>query len=320
MIRCWWLVGLVAMGTGCEGFELDDADAGFDDGAGGGVDGSGGEDGGGTLDLCVEGCRFLDLCDLCWPDADGECYSVGECVDECRAQNAQGIGDCLTRVDSCEAEAAIDACFSQSSAPDGVCAQACGALDGCELCDTDEAGECLAYAECVSTCETADAGAWAQCVVDLASCDDEGVAACYAQSGPPDVGDDTCAQGCEALDACGFAEVDDEDNELSVAACAEACRGGEDEARFGCYANAAGDTCEAAISACDAGDDPGDDACARACEVMDGCDLCLPDEADECLSVADCAASCREDATEMAMCVVAVDGCDEDAINQCIEG
>ena len=104
--------------------------------------------------------------------------------------------------------------------------------------------------------------------------------------------------------------------------CPAVCTADVDEAVASCLAALAecGDD-GANITTCFEGGDPGDDACAMACIKLDECGYCIPDEADECLSIVDCAAGCREDSESIdAACVNAIAACpDDEAVEACLD-
>ncbi len=273
------------------------------DGGGGAPPGDAGDD------ACAEGCEALDACGLCLPDGAGGCLDVFSCADQCRATGEDELGGCLAGA-RCD-DAAVAACYDATDIGDDACAQGCLALDACDLCA--EEGECLTPRQCAEVCREAGDDDVYACVAEVRGCGQEAIDACFDRDA---IGDDACAQGCLALDACDLCETGDGDECLTPAACAEACREAELDARFGCLAEV--DACDAdAIDAC-YDDAPPADACAAGCAALDACDLCLEDEEGACLSIDACAEACRAGGSAAnSACVAEVEGCDADAIEAC---
>ncbi|MEZ4473365.1 MAG: hypothetical protein R3F60_21775 [bacterium] len=272
---------------------------------------------------CVDGCTLLEECGQCDTDDVGQCYDRVQCIEECDLGQGQARFACLLSTgagNACGAD--FDGCLTGASV-DG-CHAACAALEICESCKLDEGGRCLSTLACVQRCEStpAEAGAF-QCVIDLQACDQQAIDDCFGAAGRPDPGDDDCGRGCAALDDCQLCLPDDNEECLDILACAAACRGADDSldaARAACIAGV--QACDGdAINACPGGRAPvGDDDCAKGCAALDACDLCYPDDAGECLSVAACADACRGGtglAPEAAICVENVAECDAAAIDVC---
>jgi hypothetical protein len=102
-----------------------------------------------------------------------------------------------------------------------TCTQYCDYLESCDSCFYDDAGECLDQAGCVNVCEAEVPPMVAECVIGLDTCDEESYLGCYDEN----IGDDDCAAVCRLIDGCGECFVNEEDECLSLAECALACRG-----------------------------------------------------------------------------------------------
>jgi hypothetical protein len=267
------------------------------------LDGSG-------LDLCQQACGVLAGCDTCLTDEAGACIDDDACLDFCRSGGLEGA-ECLVGLDACDA-AAIEACLEDDDnagddAGDDACADACRVLDGCDQCLTDADGACVDVAACAAECRTgwADGGA---CLNALQMCEDEAILACLDGTANADA----CMEGCLVLDGCGFCLNDDAGECIDVAACAEVCRA--DDATENACLRELPNCDEAPILACLATDpEPpvGADECARACAGLDGCGLCWPDDAGECMTLGGCATACRagDPAPEIAACLGRADAC-----------
>ena len=280
---------------------------------------------GASVNGCHQACATLEICESCKLDDAGRCLSTTACVQRCEATPAEAPGfQCVADLQACDLNA-IDACFGEGNRPDpgdDDCGRGCLALDDCQLCLPDANEECLDLLACAAACRGADDSldaTRAACIAGVQACDADAINACLAAE--PPVGDDDCAKGCQALDECDLCYPDDAGECLSVAACADACRGGTGLAPEAgvCLENV--DACdEAAIDACFGIEPIGDDACALACTQLDGCGFCLTDEADECLEPADCAAQCREGLIPeaAATCLAGLEACDEAPIDACL--
>lgn len=276
---------------------------------------------GSVVSGCHQACGFMEACEACVNDTDGNCLSVAGCIESCERGEAADGFNCVQGLNNCDG-GAIAQCFAGDRPDPGedACARGCVALDDCELCLETEEEECLDVEQCVATCrgvsDALDADR-AQCIADLQACDAEGVSACLAAE--PDPGDDACGRGCSQLDTCNLCLPDENDECLTPVACAEACRGGEAAEGLACVAEL--NACdEDAISTClDTEPGPGDDDCGLGCARLDECGYCLPDESDECLSPAACAEACRggESAAGL-LCISKLEVCEEDAVNACL--
>lgn len=204
--------------------------------------GAGGYGGGDELEiLCEAGCELVDDCDLCVTGDGGDCLSVDDCAVDCYQRDLDAQARCLGDLLVCDAEA-IDVCLSLDD-EDDVCAQACLALDDCELCQS-EGGQCLSVAECVLACHDEEQTAEAQCLVAVAACDQDAFDACLS------LGDDGCSSACGVIDGCGLSVRGADGEPLDIPECAEQCRAREDSERFAGCINAVEDCGQAAIDAC----------------------------------------------------------------------
>lgn len=269
---------------------------------------------------CHAACGILEACQACVNDTDGNCLSTASCITACEAdQSPEGFA-CVAGLNSCDG-GAIAACFAgDRPEPEDACARGCLALDDCELCLAADGEDCLDPEQCVATCRGAsdalDADR-AECIAELAACDPDGVADCL--SAEPDPGDDACGLGCARLDTCELCLPDENDECLEPVACAEACRAGADAVGLACIAEL--NACdEEAIATClEVEPDPGDDECGRGCAQLDACGFCLVNDEDECQEPVECADACRAgDSPEALACIAALDACDEDAIDACL--
>lgn len=69
------------------------------------------------------------------------------------------------------------------------------------------------------------------------------------------------------------------------------------------------------------GDDDEPPPCEQGCKKLDRCGLCVVVEGDTCLTVSECIQGCvDEQAQDEARCVVNVSGCNETALEACING
>lgn len=160
-------------------------------------------------------------------------------------------------------------------------------------------------------------------MANLQACGDADIEACLGEEVRPDPGDDACGQACLALFDCELGLPGANETTLGVLDCAAACRGADealDEDRAACINLLEG--CDgAAFEACLGGGDPGNDECANGCKVLDECGLAVSNAADESLTTIACAESCRA-GTDLgvanAQCLIALDGCDEAAIEECL--
>lgn len=246
-------------------------------------------------DACDLGCGSLDACGWCLPGEDDECLDPAGCAEECRAAGG-ALGPCLEDA-ACD-EDAIDACLAGEA---DVCLEGCASLDACGWCVEGEDDECLDVAGCAERCR-ADGGALGGCLVE-AECDDDAVDACLADP-------DGCMRLCEALDVCEACLPEDDG---CAADCAEACSARDDvDAVLDCVEGA--EMCD--VAGCF---EPPADDCEAGCASLDGCGWCVTDEDDECLDVAGCARSCRDNGGALGPCLLDA-ACDPDAVDACLEG
>ena len=118
-----------------------------------------------------------------------------------------------------------------------------------------------------------------------------------------------CLGLCEYMDACGLCFFDNNNECLELDACHDVCLS-ETPAPVA--------SCIASLTACDESayqgcfdDNAGNDDCAEACRVLDGCDECFVDDAGTCLSIAGCALICRESTPPAAAsCLASLTACD----------
>jgi hypothetical protein len=261
-------------------------------GAGGAVGGSGGAGGDIGDDACAQGCLALDDCDQCLPDDNDECLSPADCADACRQDGDTAPYECLAALDTCD-EAAIGACFDGAGPGDDACGRGCQKLDDCELCIPDDNGDCLSPSACADACRAADDAASYDCIGALDSCDQAAIDAC---AGGGDVGDDDCAHGCLAIDACDLCITDDNDECLSVADCAQACRDAGEQAVYACAAE---------VQMCDE-------------DALNGCfETGAPDCQATCQRVVECSGDMNPDAA-LAQCVAACQANDDPDARLCV--
>ena len=133
---------------------------------------------------------------------------------------------------------------------------------------------------------------------------------------PPPPSGTACEGYCEYLERCGDCLYDENDECASLEACATICEAEVPESAASCVAAIAVDMCdEAAFTACyDA--TIGDDDCAQTCVLLEECDDCFVDDEGECLSLAACAAVCREQTPpQVASCIAREQRCE--AIETC---
>lgn len=275
-------------------------------------------------DACAQGCVALDECELCVEDDDGGgCLDIEQCVAACRGASEAldaSRAQCIADLQACTADD-VDACLNAEPDPgDDECGRGCAQLDNCELClEGENPDECLSAVACAEACRAGENAEAVACVAGLDSCDQDAIDACLATE--PDPGEDACAQGCVNLDTCGFCIPGADDECLEVAACAEACRAGDNADTVNCLSMLEEGCDEDAIDACfNVGPDPGDDVCGQGCTQLDECGFCLTDENEECLEVLACAEACRagDDADTLA-CVGALEECSDEAINTCFD-
>ena len=126
------------------------------------------------------------------------------------------------------------------AAPADDCVGLCEYLEGCGGCFQDEQGECLDIAGCAEVCREATPPGAAACVAALPGCDEEAYGACFDDN----IGDDDCANTCRVLEACDQCFTDDDEECLSLAACAVICRDVTPPAVAGCIA-LVGEDCDA---------------------------------------------------------------------------
>ena len=125
-----------------------------------------------------------------------------------------------------------------------------------------------------------------------------------------------CQSYCTYLEDCGSCLQDEAGECVDIDTCTSTCETEVPELASACISRLS--ACdEEAFTAC-YDQTIGDDDCARACVLLEECDQCFVDENDECLTLAGCAATCRElTPPEVAACLGATDQCE--AIDACFE-
>ena len=121
---------------------------------------------------------------------------------------------------SCEDETLEMTAGTEMTAGSADCEGYCTYLDECNSCLQDEMGNCVDTATCVMICNTEVPPVAATCIASIGSCNEEAFTACYDQT----IGDDDCARACVLLDSCDQCFVDENDECLTLAGCAQVCR------------------------------------------------------------------------------------------------
>ena len=103
---------------------------------------------------------------------------------------------------------------------DSPCRGYCEYLENCDSCLQDETGTCVDIPTCVDICTTDVPEIAAICINEIPMCNEAAFTACYDQT----IGDDDCARACVLLDGCDQCFTDENDECLSLAACAQTCR------------------------------------------------------------------------------------------------
>ncbi|MCA9546272.1 MAG: hypothetical protein KC613_17830, partial [Myxococcales bacterium] len=192
---------------------------------------------------------------------------------------------------------------------DDVCYDGCLKLEQCGQCVGD--GDCLSPEACAQVCRQTDDQAAYLCLASTNGCNEADIGACLDGSAV-----DACQQACGRLDGCQTCLTDANGACLDVYACDATCRQGAFE---GAECLAALNTCDdQAIAACLTDDGAGDDGCADACRVLDGCGQCLLGDDGACLDVATCAETCRADWPDEGACLNDLMMCEADAIAACL--
>ena len=125
-----------------------------------------------------------------------------------------------------------------------------------------------------------------------------------------------CQGYCTYLEDCGSCLQDEAGECVDIDSCISICESEVPELASACISELS--ACdEEAFTAC-YDQTVGDDDCARACVLLEECDQCFVDENNECLTLAGCAATCRElTPPEVAACLGATDQCED--IEACFE-
>ena len=101
------------------------------------------------------------------------------------------------------------------------CILMCQHMEMCGAdCFLDDQGECLEIEGCAALCRTDVPPPTAACIAGLTACDPDEFQGCYDTN----IGDDDCANTCRFLEACGECFLDEDNECLSLAACASVCR------------------------------------------------------------------------------------------------
>ena len=278
--------------------------------------------------LCFEACTALEECGSCDSDASGNCYGQVQCIEVCEDAGSHDRFACLVGTSGCEgpldqcggfcAAADVDGCLDGSAVTD--CHTACGTLEACGSCVNDANGNCLSTPSCIRACESDESAGFA-CVAALNSCDGGAIDACFDGDRPAP--EDECARGCLALDDCDLCLAADGEDCLDAEQCVATCRGASDALdaqRAQCIADLAACDPDGVADCLSAEPDPGDDACGLGCARLDTCDLCLPDENEECQEPVACAEACRAGADAVGLaCIAELNACDEEAIATCLD-
>ena len=253
---------------------------------------------------CLDGCTAYDACELCFVDADDECLTVEACAAECEANGEAEQLACVAEVVECD-EAAFDACFEvEPPPPVDDCEAGCASIDGCGWC-INEDDQCLDVAACAARCRELE-GDLGPCLV-AAACDGPAVDVCLEVLEP-----NRCEVLCDALDACAGCIPD---GDGCAADCVAACEARDDvEALTACVEGA--EMCD--LAPCF--QPPEVDVCEAGCQHYDACGFCFLNANDNCIPPDNCARQCRNrDEQDILGCILAVDDCDEDALNACLE-
>ena len=122
-------------------------------------------------------CEYLEMCNSCFYDPEGECLDVEGCISVCTNQTSATVAQCIAGLEACD-EDSYQGCYDADIGNDD-CAQTCRFLEECEECFLDESGECLSLASCAVICRDTTPPAAAACIANLSDCG--GITACYQQ-------------------------------------------------------------------------------------------------------------------------------------------
>jgi hypothetical protein len=151
------------------------------------------------------------------------------------------------------------------------------------------------------------------------------LAGCHSGDGGGGGGGD-CAAGCDKLAGCQLC-LQANGQCLTRDDCVTTCEDQSKQAVGQCIANV--QACdETAINQClqnggnnGGGNNGGGDVCTQACSKLDQCQLCAQNAQGQCLSNDECVQGCQQNNGQtQAQCVLNVQGCDQNAIGQCITG
>ena len=124
---------------------------------------------------CTALCEYLEMCNSCFYDEQGECLDVAGCTQVCLAETQPAVAECVSALATCD-EAAFQGCYD-ASAGDDDCANTCRFLEECNECFTDEDGECLSIAACAVICRDTTPPMAAACIARLDEC--SGIQGCF---------------------------------------------------------------------------------------------------------------------------------------------
>jgi hypothetical protein len=124
---------------------------------------------------CDAYCAYLENCNSCLFDENGECLPQEECVPLCESEVPAVVAACVAPIQACD-ETAFLACYDDNIGEDD-CAKTCRLLEECEQCFVDENDECLSLAGCALICRDQTPPEIAACIATQMTCD--GIDVCY---------------------------------------------------------------------------------------------------------------------------------------------
>ena len=127
---------------------------------------------------CDKYCTYLEECNSCLFDENGECLPQEECVRTCASEVPPVVAACVAPLASCD-EASFLACYDNNIRDDD-CAQTCRLLEECDQCFIDENNECLSLAGCALVCREQTPVDIAACIASQMTCD--AIDVCYESS------------------------------------------------------------------------------------------------------------------------------------------
>ena len=129
-----------------------------------------------STDDCSGYCAYLERCNSCLYNAEGECADQETCVSLCLADVPEIAASCIAGLTSCN-EDQLTACYDQTIGDDD-CANTCVKLEECGECFVDEeTEECLTLAACAALCREVTPPAAASCIATVMTCDE--IDACF---------------------------------------------------------------------------------------------------------------------------------------------